>query len=74
MKKRVWINFLVILGIILLIGAIFNTYVIAEVENDFSYSYDYYNFEGAFVNNKELSRINNLNAHVVFNRRKSIIP
>jgi hypothetical protein len=46
--KRIRITFFVILGISLLIGAIFNAHVIADGENDSSYSYDYYNLEGAF--------------------------
>ncbi len=48
MKKRVWIGFFVILGIVLLIGTMFNNHIIAEGENNFSYNYDYYNLEGAF--------------------------
>jgi hypothetical protein len=48
MKKRIWITFFVILGIVFLIGAIFNDHVIADGDNYSSYSYDIYNFEGAF--------------------------
>ena len=48
MKKRIWISFFVILGIFFLIEAILNDVVLAENENNSSYSYDYYNIEGVF--------------------------
>lgn len=48
MKKKIWITFFAILGVVLLIRTIFNAHVIADGENESSYSYDYNNFEGAF--------------------------
>ncbi|MGA1839964.1 MAG: hypothetical protein ACMUIU_04990 [bacterium] len=55
MKKRIWITFFVLLGTVLLIGVIFNDNVIAEDENNFSYSFDFYNLGSAFEYSRQSS-------------------